>query len=115
MKSMKTIALVLLMVCSIARNVAAKEIEPKFGLWERFCVKNKIADACKKAARSLSSKIIDSQSYEIAELRVRLKNVATIGCRLRGHSSCKLLEDIETGSFNAEDLIEQETEYSANI
>ncbi len=65
----------------------------KRGVWERFCLENKIGDACKRAINSLSDKITTARGSEALEIRNRLRVVAEFGCQLHDKLSCQRLEE----------------------
>lgn len=62
---------------------AAESIEPKKGLWERFCLEQSILDACSKAVRSLKVRINGELDLNIrTQLQLRLSQVHQKACTL---------------------------------
>lgn len=100
--------LTLILTLALCSNLAfAGELQqPKLGLWERFCINNKIGDACGKAVKSLSEKIAVAGPEEAGALKTRLQTTAQLGCTLNNKISCARM--IDTTSAPADALAHQD-------
>lgn len=82
----------------------AEVLQSKLGLWERFCVQNKIGDACGRAVKSLYEKI-EAQDYtQIPDLRFRLQRVGELGCGLKNKISCEAIRGEYVSQMETEEI-----------
>lgn len=81
------------------------------GLWERFCLDNKIADACGKAINSLTEKLEAADGDQAVDLATRIQKVSEFGCKLNHKASCERVEGmtIESAQY-VPSMLEEESE-----
>lgn len=83
--------LILLLVTATLSGPAFSAEQGKMGLWERFCINDKIGDACNRAVHSLNNQISElSDKPETSELKQRLQAVSQMRCDLKKQSTCDL-------------------------
>lgn len=81
---------------SLAQAQAVAKSTPEQGLWERFCLNDKIADACGRAINSLVDKMEEAPVNELMALQGRIDKVAETGCQLQNKTACsRMMDDAE--------------------
>jgi len=92
MKLNKVILVIGLLIGSSAFAEEQTADAPKMGLWERFCLNDKIGDACDRAVNSLNEQISQADEEQADILNQRMQAVTQKGCDLKVNGLCERLE-----------------------
>ena len=93
-----------------AAGFAHAETTSEMGLWERFCLHDKIGDACGRAVNSLTDKMMAEDGELSVNYLSRLQAVAELGCQLNDKTSCgAVADDSAEQPLNTELLVQQDS------
>lgn len=102
------------MTVLLASTAAQADQAPsELGLWERFCINNKIADACDRAVKSLDRKINQANNDQAAMLEQRLLKVSELGCSLKNKYCCEQLVGSALETTEGPTISQNESEESS--